>query len=92
MPRYQFACPSCETTFEEKRGFARSDDPATCPSCAAVTSEKVIGVAMFYAPGSAAKTLLDPKPSSRSTAPAPHAGGCPCCSGGPVGPSGGTVA
>jgi len=84
MPRYQFACSACETTFEEKRSFARSDDPAICPSCAGETTEKVIGAAMFYAPGSAARALLDPKPASRAVATAAHAGGCPCCSGGTV--------
>ena len=90
MPRYQFACPSCEATFEEKRSFARSDDPATCPACDAITTEKVIGTAMFYAPGSAAKALLDPKPASRAVPTAAHAGGCPCCSG-RSGATGGTV-
>ncbi len=89
MPRYQFACPSCETTFEEKRSFARSDDPAACPACAALTTEKVIGTAMFYAPGSAAKAMLDPKPSARPV-PTAHPGGCPCCSG-RSGAGGGTV-
>ena len=39
---------------------------------------------MFYAPGSAAKAMLDPKPASRSVPTAAHAGGCPCCSGGTV--------
>lgn len=84
MPRYQFACPSCGTTFEEKRSFSRSDDPATCPSCATLSTEKVIGVAMFYAPGSAAKALLDPKPTSTGV-PMAHASGCPCCAPRPVG-------
>ncbi len=89
MPRYQFACPSCETTFEEKRTFSRSDDPAACPACATTTTEKVIGAAMFYAPGSAAKAMLDPKPAARPV-PTAHAGGCPCCSG-RSGAAGGTV-
>ena len=78
MPTYQFACPTCETTFEEKRSFSRSDDPAVCPSCRCGGAEKVIGTAMFFSPGSAAKSLLEPKPAARASAA--HTSGCPCCS------------
>ena len=77
MPTYQFACPTCESTFEEKRSFSRSDDPAVCPSCQCAGAEKVIGTAMFFSPGSAAKSLLEPKPAARAAA---HTSGCPCCS------------
>jgi putative FmdB family regulatory protein len=33
MPRYGFICRACGRHFDERRSFARSDDPATCPSC-----------------------------------------------------------
>jgi putative FmdB family regulatory protein len=79
MPTYDFRCPSCASLFEERRSFARADDPAVCPSCGSDLAAKVISVAAFYSPGSAAKSLLDP--GARQTASsAPHAAGCPCCS------------
>ena len=79
MPTYDFRCPSCATLFEERRSFARADDPAVCPSCGSERAAKVISVADFYSPGSAAKSLLDPGSRKKATA-APHASGCPCCS------------
>jgi putative FmdB family regulatory protein len=79
MPTYDFRCPTCATTFEEKRSFARADDPATCPTCGGDRAAKVIGLAEFYSPGAAAKSLLDPGSRRKASAPAAHAAGCPCC-------------
>ncbi|MER6003266.1 zinc ribbon domain-containing protein [Nonomuraea angiospora] len=31
MPRYDFRCRACGSTFEVSRPMAASDDPATCP-------------------------------------------------------------
>ncbi|MFF3762720.1 zinc ribbon domain-containing protein [Streptomyces sp. NPDC001922] len=31
MPRYEYSCRSCGTTFELNRPMAESDAPATCP-------------------------------------------------------------
>lgn len=81
MPRYEFRCPDCSTVFQEKRPFARADEAAVCPACHGDRAAKVIGSAMFYSPGSAAKSLLDPKPASRPVPAGAHPGGCPCCSG-----------
>jgi putative FmdB family regulatory protein len=78
MPTYDFRCPTCATLFEERRSFARADEPAVCPSCGSDRAAKVISVAEFYSPGSAAKSLLDPGSRQKATA-APHAAGCPCC-------------
>jgi putative FmdB family regulatory protein len=79
MPTYDFRCPSCETNFEERRSFARADDPAVCPCCGDDHASKVIGVAEFFSPGSAAKALLDPGSRQKATG-APHPASCPCCS------------
>ncbi len=79
MPTYDFRCPGCATTFEERRSFAHADDPAICPCCGGDHATKVIAVAEFYSPGSAAKSLLDPGARQKASA-APHAAGCPCCS------------
>jgi putative FmdB family regulatory protein len=79
MPTYDFRCPSCESTFEERRSFSRADEPAVCPRCGDDHGAKVIAKVAFYSPGSAAKSLLDP--GSRQTATAtPHSASCPCCS------------
>ena len=80
MPTYDFHCPSCESSFEERRSFARSDEPATCPTCGDAHAAKVISTVSFYSPGSAAKALLDPGSRQKASAAAPHATGCPCCS------------
>lgn len=81
MPTYQFHCRVCAHHFEERRSFAASEDPATCPACASEEAEKVIGTAMFFTPGSAAKAILDPSAKTRAAAKATaaHAPGCPCC-------------
>ena len=81
MPQYQFRCPGCGGEFEEKRPFARSNDPAPCPGCG-TEATKVFGTAMFYAPGTAAKALLEPKPASAKRTPVAqpaHGAECPCC-------------
>ncbi|MEV0383065.1 zinc ribbon domain-containing protein [Nonomuraea sp. NPDC050643] len=31
MPRYDFRCRACGSTFEVSRPMAASDDPASCP-------------------------------------------------------------
>jgi putative FmdB family regulatory protein len=31
MPRYEYRCPTCDTTFELRRSMAEANDPASCP-------------------------------------------------------------
>lgn len=81
MPTYQFRCPECADVFQEKRGFAQSDEPAVCPNCRSDGAVKVIGTAMFFSKGDAARALLEPKPLKRAAMPAGHGSDCPCCSG-----------
>ncbi|HEV2527229.1 MAG TPA: zinc ribbon domain-containing protein [Thermomicrobiales bacterium] len=82
MPTYAFRCPDCATTFEERRGFAHADDPATCPSCGGIGATKQMGTPMVFRKGVAARALLE----SPGAPPLPRAStdrgsGCPCCSG-----------
>lgn len=82
MPTYQFRCPVCAEVFDEKRGFARADDPARCPSCGSDGASKLFASAMFFSPGSAAKAILEPKAPSRAVpVAAGHGSDCPCCGG-----------
>jgi putative FmdB family regulatory protein len=81
MPTYQFRCPDCSELFEEKRGFAQSGEPAVCPACRSDRAVKVIGAAMFFSKGDAARALLEPKPAKRAAVPTSHGADCPCCSG-----------
>jgi putative FmdB family regulatory protein len=85
MPTYQFRCPDCANVFDEKRSFARADEPASCPRCGSARPSKVFASAMFYAPGTAAKAMLSPgsKPAARTVA-ADHGQSCPCCGGRPA--------
>ena len=79
MPTYDFRCPSCESTFEERRSFARANEPAVCPCCGDDHAAKMIANVTFYSPGSAARAMLDPVSRQKAGA-APHAASCPCCS------------
>ena len=84
MPTYAFRCPNCASTFDERRTFAHSDDPVTCPSCGGDQAVKQFGTPMVFRRGMAAKALLEAPgraPVATTVAPAAHASGCPCCSG-----------
>ena len=35
VPRYGYACPTCEAEFDLERPVAEAGEPATCPVCAA---------------------------------------------------------
>ena len=78
MPTYAFRCPECATEFEERRSFSRSDLPAFCPACGGVNTTKVLSAVAFFSPGSAAKTMLEPKPAADARSIG-HGSGCPCC-------------
>ncbi|MFD1828290.1 zinc ribbon domain-containing protein [Streptomyces desertarenae] len=71
MPRYEFRCRSCGTTFEVNRPMAESGAPASCPEGHDDTVKLLSTVAVG---GGAA----------RSSAPAPSGGGGGggCCGGG----------
>lgn len=82
MPTYAFRCPDCGGAFDERRTFARSDDPVTCPTCGGGSAIRQFGTPMVLRKGMAARALLEaPGRVPVQTAPAGHGGGCPCCSG-----------
>lgn len=82
MPTYAFRCPDCGGTFDERRTFARSDDPVTCPTCGGSQAVKQFGTPMVLRRGMAARALLEaPGRAPVAAAPVAHGGGCPCCSG-----------
>jgi len=33
MPIYEYHCPDCDATFEQRRRFGQADDPLSCPQC-----------------------------------------------------------
>ncbi|MFE2542460.1 FmdB family zinc ribbon protein [Actinacidiphila glaucinigra] len=71
MPRYEYRCRSCGTTFELSRPMAESSAPAECPAGHDDTVKLLSTVAVG---GTAA--------GSAATAPRPAAGGGGCCGGG----------
>ncbi|MFF7677412.1 zinc ribbon domain-containing protein [Actinacidiphila glaucinigra] len=71
MPRYEYRCRSCGTTFELSRPMAESSAPAECPAGHDDTVKLLSTVAVG---GSAA--------ASGAAAPRPAAGGGGCCGGG----------
>ncbi|MCF3174508.1 zinc ribbon domain-containing protein [Streptomyces sioyaensis] len=73
MPRYEYRCRPCDTTFELNRPMAESSAPAVCPQGHEDTVKLLSTVAVG---GSAAA----PAP-----APAPRGAGGGCCGGGGCG-------
>ncbi|MDX2848460.1 MULTISPECIES: zinc ribbon domain-containing protein [Streptomycetaceae] len=71
MPRYEYRCRSCGTTFELSRPMAESSAPAECPAGHDDTVKLLSTVAVG---GTAA--------ASGAAAPRPAAGGGGCCGGG----------
>jgi putative FmdB family regulatory protein len=70
MPRYEFRCRECSTTFELSRPMTASGDPARCPAGHDDTVKLLSTVALSSGSGPSA---------SRSAAAAPVSG---CCGGG----------
>jgi putative FmdB family regulatory protein len=33
MPTYEYLCQKCSAVYEERRTFARADEPSRCPEC-----------------------------------------------------------
>lgn len=81
MPTYAFRCPDCGTTFEERRGFAHSDDATICPECGGASATRQMGAPMFFQRGAAGRALLEAPRRATPARPATHASDCPCCSG-----------
>ncbi|MFZ3557332.1 FmdB family zinc ribbon protein [Streptomyces sp. BH055] len=69
MPRYEYRCRSCATTFELTRPMSASSAPATCPDGHEDTVKLLSTV-------SVAGTATSPPPSAAA------AGGGGCCGGG----------
>ncbi len=69
MPRYDFRCRACGSTFEISRPMARSGEPALCPDGHDDTVKLLSTVAVTGG-------------SAGSSAPQPSGGGGGCCGGG----------
>ncbi|QYC44012.1 Zinc ribbon domain protein [Nonomuraea coxensis DSM 45129] len=66
MPRYDFRCRACGSTFEVSRPMSDSDAPAACPEGHDDTVKLLSTVAM----------------TGGAAAPRPSGGGGGCCGGG----------
>ncbi|MEV6110039.1 zinc ribbon domain-containing protein [Streptomyces sp. NPDC051940] len=74
MPRYEYRCRSCGTTFELSRPMAESSAPASCPS----GHDDTVKLLSTVAVGGTASAGAAP-----SSAPSPSpSGGGGCCGGG----------
>lgn len=75
MPRYEYRCKTCGTTFELRRPMAQSGAPAACPGGHGDTVKLLSTVAVGSSSSGAA--------AAPSAAPAASGGGCcggGCCS------------
>lgn len=70
MPRYEFRCRECATTFEVDRPMAASSDPADCPHGHADTVKLLSTIALGGRSGGGAPAMV------------PAGGGGGCCGGG----------
>ncbi|MFZ3570781.1 FmdB family zinc ribbon protein [Streptomyces sp. BH097] len=66
MPRYEYRCRSCATTFELTRPMSASSAPATCPEGHEDTTKLLSTVSV----------------AGTAASPTPSAGGGGCCGGG----------
>ena len=48
MPLYDFRCPACGTTFEQRVALAALGQPVSCPGCGAPTAERLISLPAAY--------------------------------------------
>ncbi|MET8470939.1 FmdB family zinc ribbon protein [Streptomyces sp. NPDC006422] len=67
MPRYEYRCRTCATTFELTRPMAESSAPATCPDGHETTTKLLSTVSVS---------------ATSSAPPAAGGGGGGCCGGG----------
>ncbi|MEU8823511.1 zinc ribbon domain-containing protein [Streptomyces sp. NPDC048636] len=72
MPRYEYRCRSCGTTFELNRPMAESSAPASCPEGHDDTVKLLSTVAVTGTAGA----------SAAAAPPRPQGGGGGCCGGG----------
>lgn len=70
MPRYEFRCRTCASTFEVERPMQASGDPADCPAGHSDTVKLLSTVALGGRSGAAPAPAMAP------------AGGGGCCGGG----------
>ncbi|MFC5141922.1 zinc ribbon domain-containing protein [Actinomycetospora rhizophila] len=75
MPRYEFRCRTCTSTFEVDRPMSAASDPADCPAGHDDTVKLLTTVGL----GGMARTATRPGPPP---AMAPAGGGGGCCGGG----------
>ncbi|MBL1117735.1 zinc ribbon domain-containing protein [Streptomyces sp. 110] len=74
MPRYEYRCRACGTTFELNRPMAESSAPASCPDGHDDTVKLLSTVAVTGAASSSS--------SASSVRPPSGGGGGGCCGGG----------
>lgn len=66
MPTYEYLCQACSTVYEERRTFARADDPSRCPECDSPRVRRLLSTFYAFSPGSSLSL----------------GGGCACSGGG----------
>ena len=54
MPLYDFRCPACQATFEQRVPLAALGQPITCPLCGAATTERLVSLPAAVVRGAAA--------------------------------------
>ncbi|MEU5302758.1 zinc ribbon domain-containing protein [Streptomyces noursei] len=81
MPRYEYRCRPCGTTFELNRPMAESSAPATCPEGHQDTVKLLSTVAVMGSPLVERSRALGEGTAAAPAAPRAGGGGG-CCGGG----------
>ncbi|MGG2463256.1 FmdB family zinc ribbon protein [Streptomyces sp. RGM 3693] len=83
MPRYEYRCRPCGTTFELNRPMAESSAPASCPEGHQDTVKLLSTVAVMGSPlVERSRELGEGTASTPGPSAAPRGGGGGCCGGG----------
>jgi len=69
MPTYEYICQACLAHYEERRTFAKADEPSACPECASPRVQRMVSTFYAFSPGSSLSI----------------GGGCACSNGGTCG-------
>lgn len=63
MPQYEYACSECGELFTLRRKIAEMDQPAECPTCESMETERQISI--FYATNTGSSTAAASSPSTK---------------------------
>ncbi|HZS00758.1 MAG TPA: zinc ribbon domain-containing protein [Chloroflexota bacterium] len=62
MPLYDFRCPACQATFEQRVPLAALGQAVACPRCGAATAERLVSLPVALVRGATSASAPAPMP------------------------------